>query len=95
MQIKFNGIDRLYDAYNWRLTYRARQAWTTGKVLEGQYSKKFEVEVARRASRKFGVGVASATDGLYFAMRSIGLDSKSTVVCPVLSYKATSGAIKR
>lgn len=94
-KIRFNGLDRLYDAYWWRLTRRAKQAWQTGIVVEGEYLKQFEVKVANRALRKFGIGVGSATDGLYFAMRAVGLDNTSTIVCPVLSFKATAGAIKR
>ena len=41
------------------------------------------------------MGVGSATDGLYFAMRAVGLSKDSTIVCPVFSYIATAGAIKR
>jgi len=94
-KIKFNGIDRLYDAYSWRLTRRAKQAWQTGSVLQGKFLKDFEVKIAEQSSRKFAVGVGSATDALYFAMKSLGLNSTSTIACPVISYKATSGAIKR
>jgi dTDP-4-amino-4,6-dideoxygalactose transaminase len=39
--------------------------------------------------------VASATDGLYFAMKAVGLNKGSTVLCPAFSYVATAGAIKR
>ena len=43
-KIKFNGIDRLYDEYSWRLTRRAKQVWSQGNVLQGQYLEKFEKE---------------------------------------------------
>ena len=56
-KIKFNGIDRLYDAYSWRLTRRAKQAWQTGSVLQGKFLKDFEVKIAEQSSRKFAVGV--------------------------------------
>ena len=94
-KIKFNGIDRLYDAFSWRLTRRAKAVWNTGQVLQGNYLKELETEVAKTYNRKYAVGVGSATDGLYFAMKAIGLDKDSTIMCPVLSYIATSGAIKR
>ena len=94
-KIKFNGIDRLYDAYSWRLASRAKSAWKSGDVLQGKYLKQLEIEIAEKYKRKYAIGVGSATDGLYFAMKAVGLDKSSTVLCPVFSYVATAGAIKR
>ena len=93
--LKFNGIDRLYNAYSWRLNRRARAAWESGDVLQGKYLKQLETEIAEKYKRKYAIGVGSATDGLYFAMRAVGLNKSSTVLCPAFSYIATSGAIKR
>jgi dTDP-4-amino-4,6-dideoxygalactose transaminase len=94
-KIKFNGIDRLYNEYSWRLTRRAKEVWQSGNVLQGQHLQKFEKALAKKYSRKYAVAVASATDGLYFALRCAGVGQHDTVICPALSYIATSGAIKR
>ena len=94
-RIKFNGADRLYDAYSWRLASRAKSAWKSGDVLQGKYLKQLETEMAEKYKRKYAIGVGSATDGLYFAMRAVGLNKGSTVLCPAFSYVATAGAIKR
>ena len=94
-RIKFNGIDRLYDAYSWRLANRAKSAWKSGDVLQGKYLKHLETEIAEKYKRKYAIGVGSATDGLYFAMRAVGLTKGSTILCPAFSYVATAGAIKR
>ena len=94
-RIKFNGVDRLYDAYSWRLTKRAKAAWQSGDVLQGKYLKQLETEIAEKYKRKYAIGVGSATDGLYFAMRAVGLNKGSTILCPAFSYVATAGAIKR
>jgi len=94
-KIKYNGVDRLYKAYSWRLTRRAKAVWTSGQVLQGEYLKQLETEIAKTYNRKYAVGIGSATDGLYFAMRAVGLNKGSTVMCPVLSYVATANAIKR
>jgi dTDP-4-amino-4,6-dideoxygalactose transaminase len=94
-RIKFNGIDRLYDAYSWRLTRRAKEAWESGDVLQGKYLKQLETEIAKKYQRRYAIGVGSATDGLYFAMRAVGLNKGSTIMCPAFSYVATAGAIKR
>ena len=94
-KIKFNGIDRLYDDYSWRLGRRAKQAWQSGDVLQGKYLRQLEKGIAQKYNRKYAVGVGSATDGLYFAMKSLGLNKNCNIVCPVFSYIATAGAIKR
>ena len=41
-KIKFNGIDRLYDKFSWRLTKRAKQVWQSGQVLQGSYQIELE-----------------------------------------------------
>jgi dTDP-4-amino-4,6-dideoxygalactose transaminase len=94
-KIKFNGIDRLYDAYSWRLSRRAKKVWQSGDVLQGRYLEKLEKEIAKKYNRKYALGVGSATDGLYFALKASGITKNDTVICPALSYIATAGAIKR
>lgn len=94
-KIKFNGVDRLYDAFSWRLSRRAKKVWESGKVLLGPELAKLEKSFCKKYKRKYAVGVGSATDGLYFSMRALGLDKSSTITCPALSYVATAGAIKR
>ena len=56
--------------------------------------KQLETEIAEKYIQK-GQEVGSATDGLYFAMKAVGLNKSSTVLCPAFSYVATAGAIKR
>ena len=85
----------MYDAYSWRLNRRAKAAWKSGDVLQGKYLKQLETEMAEKYKRKYAIGVGSATDGLYFAMKAVGLNKGSTILCPAFSYVATAGAIKR
>ena len=94
-KIKFNGVDRLYKDYSWRLSRRAKAGWESGDVLQGKYLNQLETEIAKKYKRKYAIGVGSATDGLYFAMRAVGVNKSSTVLCPAFSYVATAGAIKR
>ena len=93
--IKFNGIDRLYDKYSWRLTKRAKLVWQSGQVLQGSYQAELEKTLAEHYKRKYAIAVGSATDGLYFALKSLGLTAQSKIVCPTFGYIAMSGAIKR
>ena len=94
-KIKFNGVDRLYEDYSWRLSRRAKSVWESGDVLQGKHLQQLETQIAKKYKRKYAVGVGSATDGLYFAMKAVGLTSNSQVICPVFSYIATAGAIRR
>lgn len=94
-KIKFNGVDRLYDAYSWRLARRAKRVWSTGQVLDGDELSELEERFKKKYKRKYAIGVGSATDGLYFALSGHGINKGSTVICPVVSYVATAGAIKR
>jgi len=94
-KIKFNGIDRLYNKYSWRLTKRAKEVWESGQVLQGSCQAELEKVIAEHYKRKYAIAVGSATDGLYFALKSLGLNSQSKIVCPAFGYVAMSGAIKR
>jgi len=98
--IKFGGVDRIYDAYSWRITRKAKEVWSSGNVIssrhtEGSFLDKFETSVAKFAKRKYGVAVGSGTDALYFSLRAKGIGAGSTVLCPAVSYLATAEAIKR
>ncbi len=94
-KIKFNGLDRLYDHYKKELNEAAQQSWQLGSAILGKETEKLESSVAKKYSRKYAVAVGSATDGLYFALRAAGVVAEHKVFCPVLSYVATAGAIRR
>src|SRR6056300_1555764 len=94
-KIKFNGVNRLYEDYSWRLSRRAKSVWESGDVLQGKHLQQLETQIAKKYKRKYAVGVGSATDGLYFALKALGIGKNDTVICPVLSYIATAGAIRR
>jgi len=98
--LKFNGIDRIYDSYSWRITRRAKEVWKSGNAVstkhtEDSYLDKFEKSVAKYTKRKFGIAVGSGTDALYFALRAKGIGPGNTVLCPAISYLATAESIKR
>jgi dTDP-4-amino-4,6-dideoxygalactose transaminase len=98
--IKFAGVDRIYDAYSWRIGRRAKEVWRTGNVVssrhtDGSFLDRFEVTVAKYTKRKYAVAVGSGTDALYFSLRAKGIGKGSVVLCPAVSYLATAEAIKR
>lgn len=99
-KIKFNGADRLYDYYSWRIGRKAKEVWRSGDLISSRHSKNsfldiFECAVAKYTKRKYAIAVASGTDALYFALRAKGIGPGSTVLCPAVSYLATAEVIKR
>jgi|ETNmetMinimDraft_2_1059921.scaffolds.fasta_scaffold03018_5 dTDP-4-amino-4,6-dideoxygalactose transaminase len=100
MNIGFTGLDRLYNAYSWRLTRRAKAVWKTGKVVIGRHVAtsevaQFENNIAKYTKREYGVAVGSGTDALYFALKTKGIGPGKNVLCPAISFIATAEAIKR
>ena len=98
--IKFSGVDRIYDAYSWRITRRAKDVWRSGNVVSSRHTEesflaKFEKSLAKFTKRKYAIAVGSGTDALYFALRAKGIGPGSNVLCPAVSYLATAEAIKR
>ena len=98
--IKFGGVDRIYDAYSWRITRKAKEVWRSGNVVssrhtQGSFLDKFEKSMAKFTKRKYAIAVGSGTDALYFSLRAKGIGPGSNVLCPAVSYLATAEAIKR
>ena len=94
-KIKFNGLDRLYSRYKTEFDGIAQKSWQLGQSILGEETRKLEDNIAKKYSRQYAVAVGSATDGLYFALRAAGIKPEHKVFCPVLSYVATAGAIRR
>jgi len=94
-KIKFNGLDRLYSRYNIEFDAMAKKAWKSGRAILGEQNIKLEQNMAKKYGRRYAVAVGSATDGVYFALRASGIGRGNKVFCPVLSYVATAGAIRR
>jgi len=65
--------------------------YSTGKVLDGPYTAKFEQAIADRCERKFAVAVNSCTQGLIFALQSVF--SSGRVLIPTLSFAATLNSV--
>ena len=99
-KIKFNGTDRIYQSFSWRITRRAKAVWETGNHIssrhnEGSVIDNFEKSVAKFTKRKYAIAVGSGTDALFFCLKAKGIGPDSTVLCPAISYFATAEAIKR
>jgi len=53
----------------------------------------FEAAVARRAGRKYGIGVSSGTSGLHLCVKALGIGEGDEVVTTPFSFVATTNVI--
>jgi dTDP-4-amino-4,6-dideoxygalactose transaminase len=67
-----------------------RQAWDSGQVTTGQFSKRFETEVERRLQVPHAVMVQSCTAGLMLVLRALEL--RGEVIMPAFTWTATAHA---
>jgi dTDP-4-amino-4,6-dideoxygalactose transaminase len=66
-----------------------RSKWLT----MGEVTKKFEESFARYIGAKYAFGVTNCTDGLHLALRALDIGSGDDVICPSLTFVATSNSI--
>jgi len=65
----------------------------TDRLSIGPRIEAFEAAVARRANRKYGVGVNSGTSGLHLCVRALGIGEGDEVITTPFSFIATTNAI--
>ena len=90
--IKMYGVDRQYLNLKKEILDITDQVLSSGQVLDGAHTTKFELEMARRCNRKHAITVNSATQGLIFALKVAPMDEKSSVLIPAVSFIATLNA---
>ena len=67
-----------------------RQAWDSGQVTTGLFTKRFEAEVEKRLQVPHAVMVQSCTAGLMLVLRALELQGK--VIMPAFTWTATAHA---
>lgn len=65
----------------------------TGWVVTGPFVKRFEEALAKRLNRKYVVTVNSGTTALTLALRAVGVETRTVVIVPALTFKATANAV--
>jgi dTDP-4-amino-4,6-dideoxygalactose transaminase len=89
--IPFFGVDRQYVDLREEILYVTDKVYASGKVLDGEYTKKFEQAVAHRCNRDFAISVNSCTQGIIMALQSI--EEPGRVVIPAVSFAATVNSV--
>lgn len=62
-------------------------------ISMGEATKEFEGEFAKRHNAKHGIAVCNCTAALHLALDAVGIDKGDEVICPSLTFVATTNAI--
>lgn len=73
----------------------AAEVLLSGELVQGPWVARFEKEVAARVGRAHAVAVGSGTDGLYFALRALGVRPGDEVITTDFSFIASASCILR
>ena len=65
----------------------------SGRLSLGPRLEAFEAAVARRAGRKYGIGVNSGTSGLHLCVRALGLTDADEVITTPFTFIATTNCL--
>lgn len=89
--IPFTGVNRQYIDLRDEILYVTDRVLTSGKVLDGAYTKSFEEHIAARCDRKYAITVNSCTQGLIMTLQNIGHAGK--IIIPSVSFAATVNSV--
>ena len=77
------------------------QVLNSGVLILGDNVKEFENEFSAYCQSKFGIGVNSATDAIFFALKALGVEAGDEIITvsntavPTVSAIAATGAIPK
>lgn len=96
MNIPFTGIDRQYKNLREEILGVTDEVYLTGNVLDGAYTKTFELAMASRTNRKHAIAVNSCTQALILSLRTLDLFNTShrdKILVSAQSFIATANAV--
>jgi len=91
--IPFFGIARQYQNLREEILDITDRVYSTGRVLDGEYTKHFEEKIARRCNRAYGVAVNSGTQALIFAQLAAMNQPPYSILIPTVSFVATINSV--
>jgi dTDP-4-amino-4,6-dideoxygalactose transaminase len=93
VKIPFTGLDRQYASLKEELLHATDLVYSSGRVLDGEYTTKFEQAIATRTDRKHAISVGSCSQALLLSLLSYaGHCYDKKVAIPALSFAATGNA---
>ena len=90
--IPFTGVARQYHSLREELLAITDEVYTSGQVLDGWHTTKFENEIAKRCHRRYAVAVGSGTQALIFAQQLL-FQEPAKIIIPTISFIATINAV--
>jgi len=90
--IPFTGVARQYQTLREELLEVTDQVYTSGQMLDGDYTQNFEQEIAKRCHRRYAVAVGSGTQALVFAQQLL-FQEPVKIIIPTISFIATINAV--
>lgn len=92
--IPFFGLDRQYANLKQEVLDVTDRVLSTGRVLDGNYTKAFENEIARRCDRQFAITVNSCSQAILMALQTIECGpTGGQVIIPAVSFAATLNSV--
>ena len=92
MTIPFIDLSRQYKNLQQEILEVTNSVYTSGKVLDGEYTNFFERAIAKRCERRYAIAVNSCTQGLTMATRCI-IPESHKVLIPAVSFAATINSV--
>ena len=91
--IPFFGVDRQYKNLKEEILEITDRVYSTGQVLDGEYTREFELRIAQRCNRSYGLAVNSGTQALIFAQQAAIKSPPYSVLIPTISFVATINSV--
>lgn len=95
LEIPFFGAARAHEDLIGEMESACRSVLLSGQSLQGPAVARFEERLCDMTGRRQAVAVGSATDGLFFALRILGIMPGDEVLVPALSFAASASCILR
>jgi len=99
MKIPFNDLTRQYKSIEEKLNKTINVVLKSGWFILGKNVETFEIEFADYVGKKYGIGVASATDALFLALLASGIKRGDEVITvpntaiPTIAAISAAGAV--
>lgn len=99
-KIPFTGLARQYSNLRQELLDVIDQVQTSGQLMNGEFTKKFEDWLAQKNSRRYAVTCHSGTAALeciasFYREHSLGMPSPPCALLPSFTFAATANAFVR
>jgi dTDP-4-amino-4,6-dideoxygalactose transaminase len=91
--IPFFGVDRQYRNLREEILDITDRVYSTGRVLDGEYTQEFELRIASRCNRSYALAVNSGTQALIFSQQAVIDSPPYSVLIPTVSFAATINSV--